>query len=89
MSLLRTGIMLEIQEERTRQVELFGDQSDLEHTMFNCILVEEIGEVSKALQGPGRTLSSEICTKDLEMELIQAAGVIVAWVEKIRSEAIV
>ena len=41
--------------------------------MWNAILIEEVGEVSKALLTGG----------DLEAELVQVAAVAVAWLESL------
>lgn len=76
-----TGDVLEeVACERGRQRAIFGDQTGLDDLIWNCVLVEEVGEVSTALHDPNKEVDS------LEEELIQVAGVAVAWVEKIRAK---
>lgn len=66
-------ILQAIREERARQNERWGVKGH-PRFMWNAILVEEIGEVSKALLTQG----------DLESELVQVAAVAVAWLESLR-----
>jgi NTP pyrophosphatase (non-canonical NTP hydrolase) len=65
-------ILQKIREERTRQDEKWGVQNH-DDFVWNAILVEEVGEVSKALLTGG----------DLESELVQAAAVAIAWLESL------
>lgn len=55
----------------TQDPELLVMQNYIRQNEFLAILVEEIGEVGKALQGDG----------DLQTELIQVASVCVRWLE--------
>ena len=65
-------ILQKIREERIRQDEKWGVQ-DHDDFIWNAILVEEVGEVSKALLIGG----------DLESELVQVAAVTIAWLESL------
>lgn len=81
----RSDIFKAIEEERDRQDKIhplckLKKESDTEikimATLINnnemlAVLVEEIGEIARALQGEG----------NLEEELIQAASVCVRWLE--------
>ena len=67
-------ILQKIREERTRQDEKWGVQNH-DDFVWNAILVEEVGEVSKALLTGG----------DLESELMQAAAVAIAWLESLHN----
>jgi NTP pyrophosphatase (non-canonical NTP hydrolase) len=70
-------VMLDIINERKSQDEKWGSQRDLDPLLWNAILGEEVGEVSKA-----------ILEKDegLYAELIQVAAVATAWAEAIRAK---
>ena len=84
----RNEIFRAIEEERERQEKLHprkkrkptGDketdllQNLLLHYEFLPILVEEVGEVGKALQGEG----------DLQEELIQVMAVCSRWLESVK-----
>jgi hypothetical protein len=84
----RKEIFQLIEEERDRQDKLHPlpvrkrhDDKDIEvitnlikQMEFLAVLVEEIGEVGKALQGEG----------DLKEELIQSASVCVRWLEHLK-----
>lgn len=81
MSKAQAAAFFAISCERERQDELKAE-GRFDHTCADpelsdferlAILVEEIGEVSRALQGDG----------DLEEELIQTAAVALAWLEGI------
>jgi hypothetical protein len=81
----RKQIFQLIEEERDRQEKLHPKQNrrrseneDIEiianlidQMEFLAVLIEEIGEIGKALQGEG----------DLKEELIQSASVCVRWLE--------
>ena len=67
-------ILRKIREERARQNEKWGVQNHHDF-VWNAILVEEIGEVNKALLTGG----------DLESELVQVAAVAVAWLESLHN----
>ena len=77
-------IVLKIKEERTRQDEKWGlqDHSDLE---WYAILGEEFGEVGQALcktqVAPINPKEFLKFTPEVELELIQSASVIFAWLE--------
>jgi hypothetical protein len=84
----RENIFRLIEEERDRQDKLHPlpkrrktDSLEAEAILniifcneFLAILVEEIGEVARALQGEG----------DLKEELVQTASVCVRWLEQIK-----
>jgi NTP pyrophosphatase (non-canonical NTP hydrolase) len=76
---MRDRIYSQIEAERIRQDGLWGEQR---HTLdrWLTILVEEVGEVAKAMQGddPDRV------EDEAEEELIQVAAVAVQIVEKIQ-----
>lgn len=84
----RKNIFRLIEEERDRQdrihplPKLRKDDSVETEALYNiifcneflAILVEELGEVARALQGEG----------DLKEELVQTASVCVRWLEQIK-----
>lgn len=76
---MRQQIFEQIEAERIRQDGLWGVQR---HSLdrWLTILVEEVGEVAKALQGD----DTEQVEKEAEEELIQVAAVAVQIVEKIQ-----
>lgn len=67
-------VLLDIVKERKRQDAKWGSQRHLDPLLWNAILGEEVGEVSKAIleKDPG-----------LYDELIQVAAVATAWAEAI------
>ena len=84
----RQEIFQAINDERDRQDRLHpmpkqkkvdsGDINAIQNMLicneFLAVLVEEIGEVGRALQGEG----------DLKEELIQVASVVVRWIENLK-----
>jgi hypothetical protein len=84
----RNDIFKEIVTERERQDELHplkyvketndDDVKVMSHYLLQnemlAVLIEEVGEIGKALQGEG----------DLKEELIQTASVCVRWLENIK-----
>lgn len=82
-----------IREERQRQNEKWGDQSNISQGAWNLILVEEVGEVAKCildchyagLSAKANPHNSSISDgpgkRELIMELTQVAAVTVAWLE--------
>jgi len=70
----------EVITERRHQDEKWGEQNHDDGT-WSLILAEEVGEASKAALGIRFTGDT---TGRLEVELIQAAAVAVAWLESIR-----
>lgn len=88
MFLERKEIFQLIEQERERQDKLHpkqnrpkSDNEDIEiianlidQMEFLAVLVEEIGEVGRALQGEG----------DLKEELIHSASVCVRWLERLK-----
>jgi NTP pyrophosphatase (non-canonical NTP hydrolase) len=70
-------VMLDIINERKSQDEKWGSQRDLDPLLWNAILGEEVGEVSKAI------LEND---EGLYDELIQVAAVAAAWAEAIRAK---
>jgi NTP pyrophosphatase (non-canonical NTP hydrolase) len=71
-----TEVLADIADERARQDEKWGDQSGHPYLLWNAILGEEVGEVS-------RVLLEDLDAKRLRAELVQIAAVAVAWVETI------
>ena len=69
---VRGGAFGLIDRERDRQSSKWGPQP-MPSGMELTILVEEVGEVARALQGEG----------SLEDELVQVAAVCVRWLEAI------
>ena len=69
-------VLADVKAERERQHQLFGDQSDKVNGVWLGILVEEVGEVAKAL-------NEDDPVEHLREELVQVAAVATAWVEKI------
>jgi len=61
--------------ERSEQLNKWGEQAK-HNTMeaWVCILVEEVGELVKAINDP-------LAGKDARAELVQVAAVAVAWME--------
>jgi len=70
--IVRGRIWKLIEDERQRQDAKWGEQNHLSPT-WALILGEEVGEISKALLERNRD--------EFTTELIQAAAVIVAWLE--------
>jgi NTP pyrophosphatase (non-canonical NTP hydrolase) len=70
-------VLLDIIKERKSQDEKWGSQRDLDPLLWNAILGEEVGEVSKAI------LEND---EGLYDELIQVAAVATAWAEAIRAK---
>lgn len=69
---LRKEILTLIEAERTKQEAKWGEQQHL-HGTWTLILMEEIGEASEAMLKGRQT--------EAVFELVQAAAVIVAWLE--------
>ena len=65
-------ILTLIEAERTKQEARWGEQQHL-HGTWTLILMEEIGEASEAMLKGRQT--------EAVFELVQAAAVIVAWLE--------
>ena len=72
---LATGLITSVLEERTRQDDLWGEATERGYTRgeWLTILVEEVGEVAKALNDGDIT--------QLKTELIQVAAVALAFSE--------
>jgi hypothetical protein len=91
MDMDRINIFQMIDQERKRQDKLHplpvvGEHESQDLKVWNAVLnnselfavlVEEVGEVARALQGEG----------DLKEELIQLASVCVKWIEHIKTPA--
>lgn len=75
---MQVQILEEIMKERERQQELWGDQHNSDER-WTLVLSEETGEVSKSL--------IEQDGKNVDVELVQCAAVIVAWLEDRRTRA--
>jgi NTP pyrophosphatase (non-canonical NTP hydrolase) len=63
--------------ERDRQIKLWGD-GPLPYTVRLSVLVEEVGEVAKAMQ--------DETDKELLAELSQVAAVLLRWMEDLLLE---
>ena len=75
---MKTPQVLEkIAQERQRQIEKWGDQEHHD-TIWYLILNEELGEVAKEILENDEYGSRNA---KFQAELIQAAAVIVAWIE--------
>jgi len=68
----RCHFLIEIEKERVRQDEKWGEQNHSDLKMY-AILGEEFGEVGKAI----------LEDTDLKNELIQVASVCMMWLEAI------
>jgi len=77
-------VLADIADERARQEEKWGDQSGHPYLLWNAILGEEVGEVSRVLLEHWNThLPDTSAANQLRAELVQIAAVAVAWVETI------
>lgn len=65
-----------IREERRRQHMKWGQQDHNDATWL-AILVEEVGEVAKAM------LEKDLMIGDVEQELVEVAAVAAAWIQSI------
>lgn len=70
------AIFLALCQERQRQVEMWGKPQWKSDLQWHSVLVEEVGEVARAL--------NEGLEPNLEEELIQVATVAIAWLEERR-----
>jgi NTP pyrophosphatase (non-canonical NTP hydrolase) len=80
----RVDAFSKIVEERDRQDEKWGDQSHLPSCVWQTILSEEIGEIAQECLSETFGDNPSVINKaneNLRNELIQAAAVIVAWLE--------
>jgi len=78
MNAREEGVFADIEQERIRQDEKWGDV-DHRGEYWLAILSEEVGEVAReVLEG-----RESVCLYD---ELIQVAAVAVAWAAKVRTE---
>jgi NTP pyrophosphatase (non-canonical NTP hydrolase) len=73
----REVIFALIDAERQRQDEKHGRQDHVPQMVLNAVLVEEVGEVSKALL----EASVPHVVSNLKEELVQVAAVAVKWLE--------
>lgn len=84
---MASEIIKEIEAERSRQDEKWGEQNhDL--PVWLAVLTEEVGEVAKAILEaraalPGNQMASTLYIEDLRKELVQVAAVAVAAIEYI------
>lgn len=74
---------LDIQRERTRQIEKWGDQHH-DDAWWCVIEMEELGEVARAIYERAPRWDDESRAR-LREELVQVAAVAVAWIEDIDS----
>lgn len=77
----REQIFMEINSERMRQDRKWGAIASRshQHMYWMTVLVEEVGEVAKAIWEVVSGRSSD--RAPIKTELIQCAAVIVAWLE--------
>jgi len=86
---VQSRVILDILNERVKQDEKWGPVPRLHHDFGKWlkILMEEVGEASKAdlevqYQTPHNTEYEDVTWRsDVDKELIQAAAVLVAWLE--------
>lgn len=83
-------IIKAILDERKRQDEKWGDHGKNTNGKWLAILTEEVGEAARAILDENRTdaPASKRRVTGLEEELIQAAAVIIAWLEYMTPEEI-
>lgn len=77
-------VLAEIEFERDRQDQQWGDQSHHPDTTWLAILTEELGECAQAVlhdQFGGKAAGT------LRDELVQVAAVAVAWIEAVDKRA--
>ncbi len=80
------AVLLEVEEERTRQNEKWGEQNH-DHGQWLFIFMEELGEVCKAeteAMAAANVAAWESVTlqrKQYRRELVQSAAVLVAMIE--------
>lgn len=81
----QTFIWAAIKNERARQDQIFGEQN---HDPFKwlSILLEEVGEVAKAINDHHWSQESAEAIKD---ELIQVAAVAVAAIESLQRQGLI
>lgn len=77
----RLSILNSIVDERVRQDEKWGDQSEHPATFWYAVLGEEVGEVANAILNDAKLPWYNQDDKAIEKELIQVAAVAVAWLE--------
>jgi NTP pyrophosphatase (non-canonical NTP hydrolase) len=85
----RQWVFDRINEERDRQDTKWGENRDLPNDTWLRVLVEEVGEVARAIHDCPKIGSAEVIEKHkihLAEELIQSAAVIVAWLEPYASQ---
>lgn len=90
VTLTRKIIVQAIVDERKRQDEKWGDQSSNTNGKWLAVLIEEVGEAGQAILDEGKTDTTADTGRvtGLVEELIQAAAVIIAWLEHMTPEEI-
>lgn len=72
--MLRCNVMTEVEEERDRQDKKWGENRRHSHIFWLAILMEEVGEVARAIIDGSPSLK-------IRNELIQVAAVCFCWIE--------
>lgn len=73
-------VLEKIRQERKRQDDKWGPQREHPDLLWNAILAEEVGEVSRAILERDRA--------NLRDELVQVAAVAVCWLEAMDAEPV-
>jgi NTP pyrophosphatase (non-canonical NTP hydrolase) len=81
----RLSIFADIGVERERQEQKFGATESNPDAVWLAVLIEEVGEVGRALLDARRSLGPY---SHLRKELVQVAAVAVAWLESIDSQVV-
>jgi NTP pyrophosphatase (non-canonical NTP hydrolase) len=82
--MLRIDVLSAVDKERTRQIELYGNQK-LSMGDLLKVLVEEVGEIAQAMQKES-PWGKDSDAGDLYEEFIHAAAVCVKGAELVRKE---
>ena len=84
MTLNQERVREKVFAERWRQNVLWGQKHDIRHDDrgWLLILLKQVGGLSQAILNGGNDISNQ----DTEVELVQAAAVMLAWLES-REEA--
>jgi NTP pyrophosphatase (non-canonical NTP hydrolase) len=81
---LKTRVLIDIDDERTRQDTKWGIQRH-DYGTWLQILIEEVGEVAQAMQ-KAKGWGKESDASDLYTELIHVSAVSAAIAEQVREE---
>ena len=85
MTLNQERVREKVFAERWRQNVLWGQKHDIRHDdrEWLLILLKQVGGLSQAILNGGNDISNQ----DTEVELVQAAAVMLAWLESREEEA--